>query len=253
MRVYLATIKDELVLKTVLQCLRALIVFISETGYESKHELAGLVSLVNQTDENEDVFSAILSIKLKSRQKCLQKLCKQIESGSFAGSLKTFEQVIMPMVEFLVFSGDTQLQSRRNTISYDKEQKRATLDSALEVYTAFARQLPWSEYFKLLKRLLYRLQRASLRARSVSTHGEPELEKEKIVTRAICKVLAGFHYGEVPDAVDAVIAKSEDKKGASGAGEQTLFGQSFAEVLQQQLRQKAGEAIPAGEGIREAV
>ena len=32
-RVYLATIKDELVLKTVLQCLRALIIFMSETEF----------------------------------------------------------------------------------------------------------------------------------------------------------------------------------------------------------------------------
>ena len=111
----------------------------------------------------------------------------------------------MPVVEFLVFSGDTQLQSRRNTISYDKEQKRATLDYALEVFTAFAQQLSWSEYFKLLKKLLFRLQRARSKVNSVSTHGEPELEKEKIITRSICKVLAGFHFQEVPDAVDLMV------------------------------------------------
>ena len=86
----------------------------------------------------------------------------------------------------------------------------------------------------------------------MSTHGEPELEKEKIVTRAICKVLAGFHYSEVPDAVDAVIAKSEAMRGTAKGGEQTLFGQNFAEVLQQQLKQKAGEAIPVEEGKTEA-
>lgn len=68
-----------------------------------------------------------------------------------------------------------------------------------------------------------------MRARSVSTHGEPELEKEKLVTRAICKVLAGFHYKDVPDAVEAVIAQSEARN--SKGGENKIFGKSFAEVL----------------------
>jgi hypothetical protein len=52
---------------------------------------------------------------------------------------------------------------------------------------------------------------------SVSTHGEPELEKEKIITRAICKVLAGFHFSEVPDAVEAMAAKSKAREAAATA------------------------------------
>lgn len=106
MRVYLHTVKDELVLKTVMQGLRSLITFFGKTGIESRQNLASLASLVNK-DENEDIFTTILSIKLKSRQKSLKRLCGAIESGRFAQSLKSFEAVIMPLVEFLVFSGDT--------------------------------------------------------------------------------------------------------------------------------------------------
>ena len=107
----------------------------------------------------------------------------------------------MPIIEFLVFCGEVQLQSGRNTISYDKEHKRATLEEALNVFTAFSRQLSWTEYYKLLKKLLYRLERALSKARAISAFGQPELEKEKIITRSICKVLSGFHFDDVPDAV----------------------------------------------------
>ena len=133
---YICRVKDELVLKSVLQCLKSLVTFVHNEGVESKNNLGTLFPLIMK-DENEDFFHCILSIKLKQRQKCLKRLVVKIEEKFF--NLKTLEHVIMPIIEFLVFSGEVQLQSGRNTISYDKEAKRQTLDEALSVFTAFAK------------------------------------------------------------------------------------------------------------------
>jgi hypothetical protein len=198
---------------------------------ESKNNLGTLHPLIMK-DENEDFFHCILSIKLKARQKCIKRLVLRIEEQFF--NIKTFENVIMPIIEFLVFCGEVQLQSGRNTISYDKEHKRVTLEEALNVFTAFARLLTWTEYYKLLKKLLYRLQRARSKVNSISAYGQPELEKEKIITRSICKVLTGFHYDEVPDAINTMVAKNEAIKAkANKAGDVNLFGHDFAEILKQ--------------------
>jgi len=39
----------------------------------------------------------------------------------------------------------------------------------------------------------------------VSAHGAPELQKEKIITKAICRILEGFHFDEVKDVVDTIV------------------------------------------------
>jgi hypothetical protein len=70
------------------------------------------------------------------------------------------------------------------------------------VYTAYARQLSWSDYYKLLKKLLHKLKQAGTQSRSVSAVGDPELLKEKIITKAICSVLAGFEFPDVGDAIE---------------------------------------------------
>ena len=48
---------------------------------------------------------------------------------------------------------------------------------------------------------MYKLKRAESRITQVNTHGDPELEKEKIITKVICKILNGFSFNEVPDAI----------------------------------------------------
>ena len=126
----------------------------------------------------------------------------KIENDEFTGCLKTLENVIIPLIDYTVFRGDKQKENRRNTISYDKDQKQATLDEGLSIYSAYASKLSWGEYFKLLKKLLFKLDKAKMRAKSVSAQGEPELEKEKLITKAICKLLAGFNFKEVPDAIE---------------------------------------------------
>lgn len=119
--VYLVTVRDEMALKTVLRCLRSLIVFVKEQNLETKYQLDALAPLCNPKDENVDFFECFLAIKLKQRQRCLQRLKQRIEEGDFAHSLKTLEHVIMPMVDYLVFGGATHSEHQRNTISYDKD------------------------------------------------------------------------------------------------------------------------------------
>ena len=73
------------------------------------------------------------------------------------------------------------------------------------MYKAYSSQLNWSSYFKLLKKLLFRLQFATTQAKSLSAYGQPELEKEKLITKAICSVLSGFHFDDVPDAIQSTL------------------------------------------------
>ena len=200
--VYIVALKDELALKTVLKCVRTLIMFVKEHDVATRHDLAALHQLCNTKEENLDFFVNCLGIKLKDKQRCLKMLKNKIEAGEFAGCLRSVEKVLMPVVDYLVFGGATQAQNRRNTISYDKDQKLNTLDEGLAIYTALASQLSWTDYFKLLKKLLHRLQRANTRSKSVSSHGAPELEKEKLITKALCCILHGFHFPEVKDAIE---------------------------------------------------
>lgn len=119
----------------------------------------------------------------------------------------------MPLIDYVVLGGRDQLQNRRNTISYDKEHKRDVLDEALKIYETFASKLSWPEYFKLVKRYLFKLQRVDGQIGQVSSHGDPELQKEKLVTKVICKILNGFSFQAVPDAIDALIKQDDERAG----------------------------------------
>lgn len=77
----------------------------------------------------------------------------------------------MPMVDYLVFGGATHREHQRDTISYDRDQKLATLEEGLSIYTAYSSKLRWTGYYKLLKKLLVKLQRANTRVNAVSARG----------------------------------------------------------------------------------
>lgn len=141
--------------------------------------------------------------------------------------------MILPIVDYLVFGGAAQHEHRRNTISYDSDQKLATLEEGLSIYTAYSSQLSWSAYYKLLKKLLVKLSRANTRVNSASRRGEPELEKEKIITKAICRILAGFHFAEVKDAIDVLSLKSQEEQ--QDHGSTSLWNSDFADLLQKQI------------------
>ena len=139
------------------------------------------------------------------------------------------------MVEYLVFGGAAYHQSRRDTISYDADQKLATLEEGLSIYTAYASQLSWPAYYKLLKKLLAKLSRANTRVNSASRRGQPELEKEKIITKAICRVLAGFRFAEVQDAIEVLSLKSQGEHDDEQNASTSLWTSDFADLLQKQI------------------
>lgn len=117
---YLHLVKDEMALKTVLRCVRSLIVYTHEQKIETRHQLYNLISLCNVKDEAVDFFSNCLSIKLKERQRSMKILKTKLETSEFKGAIKTVEHVIMPIVEYLVFGGATQRKNLRDTISYER-------------------------------------------------------------------------------------------------------------------------------------
>lgn len=115
--------------------------------------------------------------------------------------------MIVPLVNYVIFGAKYHKQNRRGTVSYTKQEKRVVLDEALNIYESLAKQLKWSDYYKLLKQLLYKLNKTTNKINYNSLSGgnkgeDGEQETERIVTKCICKVLNGFHFEEVPDAIE---------------------------------------------------
>jgi hypothetical protein len=109
----------------------------------------------------------------------------------------------MPLVNYLIFGDKAQRNNRRNTISYSREEKRATLEEALAVYESLARTLVWPDYFRLLKSLLFKLNRVVAKqamAKTENSLDEESQSQEKAVVKCICRVLNGFHFEGAEDA-----------------------------------------------------
>lgn len=82
---------------------------------------------------------------------------------------------MIPVVNYIVFGGESQMQTQRNSVTYDKDMRRATIEEGLAVYQSYASQLVWSEYFALVKKLLHKLSKSRNVVNSVASRGEPEL------------------------------------------------------------------------------
>lgn len=59
------------------------------------------------------------------------------------------------------------------------------------MYTVYAKTLKWGEYFKLTRKLLYKIDQAARRNAEVSAV-KADFEMEKTLTKCLCKVLEGF-------------------------------------------------------------
>mmetsp|Transcript_20805 Transcript_20805/g.32096 ORF Transcript_20805/g.32096 Transcript_20805/m.32096 type:complete len:98 (+) Transcript_20805:3014-3307(+) len=94
----------------------------------------------------------------------------------------------------------------------------------------YAQQLAWSDYFSLLKKLTFKLHKARNQANSVSAHGDPELQKERLVVKAICRVLDGFNFPGIPDAIETLL-KTQAKKEKDPKPNQA-WGTDLTEVIQ---------------------
>ena len=77
------------------------------------------------------------------------------------------------------------------------------MEDALNVYVSYARRLTWPETFKLIRKLLFKIDRAQRNAAQYSAEKE-DTELEKTVTKSLCKVLEGLSQNEnisLPDAI----------------------------------------------------
>ena len=53
------------------------------------------------------------------------------------------------------------MENQRNTVRYTREQSAQLMEDALNVYVAYASRLSWSETFKLIRKFLFKIERAN--------------------------------------------------------------------------------------------
>lgn len=79
------------------------------------------------------------------------------------------------------------------------------------MYTCYSSKLSWTECFKLIRKLVYKIERAQRKA--IDYSGEKyDIEMEKTITKCLCKVLEGLCMNEniaLPDAVQIIEQKAE--------------------------------------------
>jgi hypothetical protein len=78
------------------------------------------------------------------------------------------------------------------------------------VYTSYASRLPWGPYFSLVRKLLYKIEKAQRKVYSVAAQKQDSTQ-EKTITKCLCKVLDGFNIEGVPDAVDLIKGEIDGK------------------------------------------
>jgi len=75
------------------------------------------------------------------------------------------------------------------------------------VYVGYSRRLKWSEYFKLVRKLLFKIEKATRKSAEIAAV-KKDGEVEKTVTKCLCKVLEGFNEECVPDAILTIEKKA---------------------------------------------
>ena len=84
---------------------------------------------------------------------------------------------------------------------YSRDQSNLLLEEALSVYKSYAQRLDLSAYFALMRKLLYKLEKATRNKNSVAAQKQ-DTSQEKNYCKCLCKVLDGFNFDYVPDAVE---------------------------------------------------
>lgn len=62
----------------------------------------------------------------------------------------------------------------------------------------------------LVRKLLYKIEKATRQQNGVAAQKE-DSQNEKVITKCLCKVLEGFNFPQVPDAVALLQKTAEDK------------------------------------------
>ena len=113
--------RDEMVMRGILLAVRALVMQSQQVSFKCASQ--DLTPLINQ--EHEDFFAQILSMQLPQRLKALRKLqTVEVAPG-------TFLRALLPLVDYLIFDMKTQMENRRNTVRYSRDQSNQLQDEAL--------------------------------------------------------------------------------------------------------------------------
>jgi hypothetical protein len=83
-------------------------------------------------------------------------------------------------------------------------------DEALQVYTTYASKLSWGNYMALVRKLLYKIEKATRKQNSVAAQKQ-DGQTEKVICKCVCKVLDGFNFPDVPDAITLLQKTVEEK------------------------------------------
>ena len=80
------------------------------------------------------------------------------------------------------------------------------MEDALNVYVAYASRLTWTETFKLIRKFLFKIEKAQRNSYQYCASKE-DTELEKITTKSLCKVLEGLALNKsicLPDAIQLI-------------------------------------------------
>ena len=93
---------------------------------------------------------------------------------------------------------------------YSRDQSNLLQEEALTVYTQYASKLSWGQYMSLVRKMLYKIEKAQSASNSVAAQKQDSLN-EKVICKCLCKVLDGFNFAEVPDAVELLKKTVEEQ------------------------------------------
>ena len=103
----------------------------------------------------------------------------------------------------------------------------------MNVYVSYTKRLNWPETFKLLRKFLFKMERAKRMTMGVAAE-KTDTEMEKTVTKSLCKVLEGLSLNEhisLPDAVDIIEEKVKESHIANPHRQQTEFSTLLDELV----------------------
>ena len=150
---------------------------------------------------------------------------------------------MLPLIDYLVFDTKSQMQNRRNTVRYSREQQTQLMEDALNVYVSYAKRLSWPETFKLIRKFLFKMERAQRLTMGVAAE-KTDTEMEKTVTKSLCKVLEGLSLNDnisLPDAVDYIDMKTKESAEKNPERQRTEFSTLLDELVGQARKEDGDE------------
>lgn len=109
------------------------------------------------------------------------------------------------------------------------------MEDALNVYVAYSSRLNWQETFKLIRKFLFKIDRAQRLSLQHSAEKE-DTEMEKTVTKSLCKVLEGLSLNEnisLPDAIQVIEEQARERELARPGQGRTEFSTLLDELVGQ--------------------